>query len=72
MSISTVDRGITFAPARVTASSRWRILATLRFWGVAVRESLFAYRQYEHLKTMGMPHRAALTKALEASAARFD
>jgi hypothetical protein len=72
MSISTIDRGITFAPLRATTSSRWRRLAALRLMGVAVRETLFAYRQYEHLKTMGMPPRAALTKALDESAARFD
>jgi len=72
MSISTVDRGITFAPAPATTSWRRRILAALRLFGVALRESLLAYRQYEHLKTKGTPHRAALTKALDASAARFD
>ena len=69
MTILEVDRAITFAPSHTNAASR-RSLATLwLMWG-AVRESLFAYRRYEYLKTKGTSHRAAITRALGARSSR--
>ena len=65
MSISKVDQTITFAPFRAAAASSGR-LAALRILWVTLRDSFLAYRHYEHLRSKGTPHRAALTKALGA------
>ena len=70
MSILEADRTIIFAPPQGSARAPRGSLATLWLMCVAVRDSLFAYRRYEHLTSQGTPHRAAITRALGASAPR--
>jgi len=63
MTILDVDRATTFASSQTGAAPRGS-LATLRLMCGAVRDSLFAYRRYEYLRSKGTPHRAAITRAL--------
>ena len=50
--------------AQTTAASFWRTVIALRtMWG-AFREGLAAHRQYEHLRSRGVPHDAAIKEAL--------
>jgi hypothetical protein len=66
MTILDVDRATTFASSRAGAAPRGS-LATLRLMLGALRDSLFAYRRYEHLRSKGTPHRAAIKRALGAT-----
>ena len=47
-----------------TAASAWPMLAALAAMGEAVREGLAAHREYEDLRSRGMPHDSALRAAL--------
>ena len=46
------------------AAAAWSIAATLRAIGEAWREGLAAHRGYEHLRSRGMAHDAALRESL--------
>ena len=50
--------------AQRTASSSWPIATTLRTMCDAWREGLAAHRQYEHLRSRGIPHESAIREAL--------
>jgi hypothetical protein len=50
--------------ARPTAASCWPTLTALRMICDALREGLAAYRQYEHLRSRGVPHDTAVREAL--------
>jgi hypothetical protein len=47
-----------------TALSAWPMVATLAAMGEALREGLAACREYEELRSRGMPHDTALRVAL--------
>jgi hypothetical protein len=47
-----------------TALAAWPMVATLHTIYDAWREALAAYRQYEHLRSRGVPHDAALRESL--------
>jgi hypothetical protein len=47
-----------------TAASSWPTVAALRTMCDALREGLAAYRQYEHLRSRGIPHKTAIRQAL--------
>jgi hypothetical protein len=66
MTVMDVERAISLTPPRENAAPRGT-LATLRLMVGALRDSLFAYRRYEYLRTKGTPHRAAITRALGTS-----
>jgi hypothetical protein len=51
------------SPARPTAAT-WQITTKLRSIRGALRESLAACRQYEHLRSSGIPHDMAAREAL--------
>ena len=51
-------------PAQPVGAVRGPILPTLRAFYDALRESLAAHREYEHLRSGGMPHDKALREAL--------
>jgi hypothetical protein len=51
------------SPARPTAAT-WQITTRLRNIRGTLRESLAAYRQYEHLRSSGIPHDMAVREAL--------
>jgi hypothetical protein len=59
-----VERAISLTPENAAPRGT---LATLRLMFGALRDSLFAYRRYEYLRTKGTPHRAAITRALGTS-----
>jgi hypothetical protein len=46
------------------ALSAWPILAALAAMGEALREGLAAHREYEELRSRGMPHDTALRTSL--------
>jgi hypothetical protein len=50
--------------ARPTALSAWRMVAVLAAMVEALREGLAACREYEELRSRGMPHDTALRTAL--------
>ena len=52
------------APRRSVAFATWPIIDTLRSFCDAWREALAAHRQYEHRRSRGVPHDAALKKSL--------
>src|SRR5262245_20194236 len=47
-----------------TALSAWPMVTTLAAMGEALREGLAACREYEELRSRGMPHDTALRAAL--------
>ena len=47
-----------------TAASAWPMLAALAMIGEALREGLAACREYEELRSRGMPHDSALRASL--------
>jgi hypothetical protein len=47
-----------------TAASAWPMLAALAAMGEALREGLAACREYEELRSRGMPHDTALRASL--------
>jgi hypothetical protein len=47
-----------------TAASAWPMLAALTMMGEALREGLAAHREYEELRSWGMPHDTALRASL--------
>jgi hypothetical protein len=47
-----------------TIASSWPTLTALRMMGDALREGLAASREYEHLRSRGFSHDAALREAL--------
>ena len=49
---------------RPAALSAWPMVAALATMGEALREGLAAYREYEELRSRGMPHDTALRAAL--------
>jgi hypothetical protein len=49
---------------RPTALSAWPMIAALAAMGEALREGLAAHREYEELRSRGMPHDTALRAAL--------
>ena len=49
---------------RPAALSAWPMVAALATMGEALREGLAACREYEELRSRGMPHDAAIRKAL--------
>jgi hypothetical protein len=51
-------------PAHTIAALPWSILIALRAMWDASREGLAAHRQYEHLRSRGVPHGAAIREAL--------
>ena len=46
-----------------TAASAWPMLAALAMMGESLREGLAACREYEELRSRGMPHDTALRAA---------
>jgi hypothetical protein len=58
---ATSHRGLFVRP---TALSDWPMVAALVAMGEALREGLAAYREYEELRSRGMPHDSALRAAL--------
>ena len=53
-------------PARPRAGWSWPTLTTLRSLFDALHEAFAAYREYERLRTRGIPHDAAIRKVLGA------
>ena len=51
-------------PARPIGAATWRIATTLRMLCESLVEAPAAHRTYEHLKSHGLPHDAALRQAL--------
>jgi hypothetical protein len=49
---------------RPTAASAWPMLAALAAMGEALSEGLAAHREYEELRSRGMPHDSALRASL--------
>src|SRR5262245_41309125 len=49
---------------RPTALSAWPMVAALATMGEALREGLAAQREYEELRSRGLPHDTALRAAL--------
>src|SRR5262245_39579503 len=47
-----------------TAASAWPMLAALEMIGESLREGLAACREYEELRSRGMPHDSALRASL--------
>ena len=52
------------APRREAPSANWPIIETLLAMCDAWREALAAHRQYEYLRSRGIPHDGALRESL--------
>jgi hypothetical protein len=55
---------LTVQSAQRIAGASWPITTTLRTFRDALREGLAACRQYEHLRSRGIPHDGAVGEAL--------
>ena len=69
----SLDATPSVPPAQPTAAASWRAAAAaLRMLCDAWRESLAAHRQYEHLRSRGHLHDAALRDALGVGQGRSE
>jgi len=58
------EANLTGRSAHPTAASSWPTVTALRTMCDALREGLAAHRQYEGLRSRGIPHDTALREAL--------